>query len=104
MGLIFLVLGFLLWVGIGTIIREALHITATTGWWSVVSLVVGFGIGALANWLFAVKVVEPKLDQPNAFPPVPTSTLFFLTLRQWTWGIVALGGVFLVPNFLAAVQ
>ena len=104
LGLIFLVLGFLLWVAIAAVYREAFSVTEKTGWWQVASLIVGFGIGAAANWLFAAKVVEPRLDKPGAYPPVPASTLFFMTLRQWTWGIVAVGILFLIPNFFAALQ
>ena len=101
-GLLFLVAGFLLWVALASVIRSSLHIIATTGWWNVIALVVGFGVGAFANWLFAVKVVEPRLDKPNADPRPPSSTLFFLPLRHWTWVIVALGAVFLIPNLIAA--
>lgn len=102
-GLLFLALGFLLWVGLGAAWRAAFQITATTGWWSVGALVIGFGLGALANWLFAVKVVEPRLDRPGARPPVAPSTLFFLPLRRWTLAIVGIGVLFLVPNLIAAI-
>lgn len=102
LGLLFLVAGFLLWVVIAAISRSAMHITATTGWWSVVSLIVGFGIGAAANYFVAVRVVEPRLDKRNTEAAKPPSTLFFLPLRRWTWVIVAIGLVFLVPNALAA--
>jgi hypothetical protein len=99
-GLGFLVIAFLAWVGLGWVIRAVSHITATTGWWNVDSLIIGFGFGAFANWLFAVKVVEPRLDRPDDVPRPPSSTLFFLPLRHWTWAIVALGVVFLIPNVL----
>jgi hypothetical protein len=102
LGLLFLVLGFLLWVGLGAVIKSTLQITATTGWWSVIALVLGFGAGALANWVFAVRVVEPRLDRPQGANVAP-STLFFLPLRHWTWAIVAIGLLFLVPNVIAAV-
>jgi hypothetical protein len=103
-GLLFLVLGFLIWVGLGAVIRAASGITATTGWYSVIALVIGFGIGAVANWLFAVRVVEPKLDRPGAVPPVPSSTLFFMPLRWWSIAILVVGVVFLVPNLIAALS
>ena len=101
-GLLFLVAGFLLWVALAAVIRAAFHISATVGWWNVFALIAGFGIGAFANWLFAIKVVEPRLDRPNAVPPPPSSTLYFLRLRHWTWVIAATGAVFLVPNAIAA--
>jgi hypothetical protein len=101
-GLVFLILGFLLWVGISQVIRASLHIVETTGWWSVIALVIGFGIGALANWLFAVNVVEPRLDRRNTETPRASSTLFFIPLRHWTWVIGAFGVLFLIPNAIAA--
>lgn len=104
MGLVFLALGLVLTVGIGNLMRVTFSLESKPGVWQVLSIVVGFGIGALANWLFAVKLVEPKLDKPDAYPPVPSSTLFFLPLRHWTWVIVAVGLVFAVANVIAAVQ
>ncbi|MBG6054666.1 hypothetical protein IWX81_001056 [Salinibacterium sp. CAN_S4] len=104
LGLVFLVLGFLVWVGVSALLRNLLDITATNGWWNVIALVFGFGLGAIANWLFAVKIVEPKLDRPDAFPKVESSTLFFLRLRHWSFAIAAIGVVFLVPNVMDVVS
>ncbi|SOE64801.1 hypothetical protein SAMN06296378_1448 [Salinibacterium xinjiangense] len=104
LGLVFLVFGFLVWVGVSALLRQQLHTTSVTGWWDVGALVFGFGIGAIANWFFAVMVVEPKLDRPNAFPKVASSTLFFLPLRHWSLAIVAVGVVFLIPNLIEVIS
>lgn len=104
LGLIFLVLGFMSWVALGALMRTTFQITATTGWWSVIALIIGFGFGAVANWIFSVKVVEPKLDRPNANPAPAASTLFFMPLRYWSITIAAIGVVFLVPNLIAAIS
>lgn len=102
LGLLFLIGGFLLWVALGAAMRSAFQITATTGWWNVIALIIGFGVGAAANWIFAVKVVEPKLDRRSG-ANVASSALFFLSLRHWSWAILAIGLVFLVPNVIAAM-
>lgn len=100
LGLAFLALGFGIWIGLGFALRAVLG--NTQSWWNVAALIVGFGLGALANWVFAVKLVEPRLDRPqdDLNPPPPRSTLFFLPLRHWTWVILAIGVVFLIPNVL----
>ncbi|MGV8852315.1 MAG: hypothetical protein ACOH1M_07085 [Rhodoglobus sp.] len=103
-GLLFLALGFMLWVAVTTIIRAQFQITALNGWWNIFALVFGFSVGALANWFFAVKVVEPKLDRPNAFPKVDSSTLFLMPLRYWTFVILLIGMVFLVPNLIEVIS
>ena len=103
LGLAFLLVGFLLAFAVGAVIKASLHTTDLHGWWGPFGIVVGFGLGAFANWLFAVLLVEPRLDRPNAVSPPPVSTLYFMRLRYWTWVIVAVGVVFFVPNFLAAL-
>ena len=104
LGLIFAVLGFLLSAGVGWILRWLFGLDpANSHWTSVVGLVVGFGVGALANWLFAVHVVEPRLDRLGTDSPAAPSTLFFLPLRYWTFGILVIGVVFLVPNLATAL-
>ena len=103
LGLPFAVVGFLLSVAFGELFQPFFDETPSGGWPSVFGLVVGFGLGALGNWLFATLVVEPKLDRPHADLPPPSSTIYFMRLRYWSFVILAIGVVFLIPNLNATL-
>jgi hypothetical protein len=98
LGLAFLVGGFLVSVALSYLFRPLFNSPTPTGWPLIFGLIVGFGAGALGNWLFAVLVVEPKLDRPNSEPPVATSTLYFMRLRYWSIAIVGIGAIFVIPS------
>ncbi len=104
LGLAFLLGGFLVSVALSYLFRPVFNSATATGWPVVFGLLVGFGLGALANWLFAVLVVEPKLDRPNAEPPVPSSTLYFMRLRYWSFAILGIGAIFFIPNLYAVLR
>lgn len=101
----FAVGGFLLSMGFGRLFDPFFSEGAEPSRWaSVFGLIAGFSLGAFANWLFAVLVVEPKLDKPDADPPVATSTICFMRLRYWSFVILGIGLVLLVPNVNAALR
>lgn len=95
-GLLFPVAGFLLWVGIGMGLRAAMQLDEVQGVWNLVALVIGFGVAAIASWLFTLRYIEPVLDRPSK--NLPRSTLFFMPVRYWAFVTVAIGLVFFVPN------
>jgi len=105
LGLAFAVAGFLLSFGFSRIFDPFFGDSVSPSRWAAVfGLVAGFGLGALANWLFAVLVVERTLDKPHADPRVPSSTIYFMRLRYWSFVILGIGVVFLVPNVNAALN
>ena len=102
-GAAFLLAGFLVSFGLAKAFQPLFGGSPTSHWPWVFGLIFGFSIGALANWLFAVRVVEPKLDRPGSNPPVASSTIYFMPLRYWSFVILAIGVVFIVPNVNAAL-
>jgi hypothetical protein len=92
------VAGFALWVGLAAGYRAAVGIDAIQGVWNVVALAIGFGLASAANWIVAIRFVEPVLDKEDE--GLPRSTLFFIPVRYCTFLTAAIGLVFLVPNVI----